>query len=326
MQNKIILSLLLATSTALYAMENNQPPVDYRAMHQSLRNDYKQYVINQLKAYKTSDSIDMNELITVGNIMTKSKDVVQQLLHWDIKDEDRNCFIHIAVKKSDISLVEWLFMHGDKNCVYINSDQEYPLDLCIKQLLPTAIDSGSKSRQIFDLLVPHIAKQPVDYDEFKQLCLKKIIGLQLAHRKVNSNFVIDKELLQSLVPQVLLTQQPSVLSVLYKETIDETDGNTLSHILVEQENPDELYELAKADQISWIKNKNGLNAFDIAGTKFRDAIDDIAFVGVNNVAESISKKGCCLYILMHYLRNLEIKNGAVDVAELNPCCDKHILQ
>ncbi|HLW72829.1 MAG TPA: hypothetical protein VKR54_02160 [Candidatus Babeliales bacterium] len=322
MKSTHVVSLFLVISTAIHAMENNQL-VDYKAIHQLLRDDYKNYAINRLKEYKKSDSLDMNQLIEVGNIMTKSKDVIQQLLHWDIKDEDKNCFIHIATKKSDVPLVEWLLMQGDKNCVYVNADQEYPLDICIKQLLPTVIDSGTKSRQIFDLMVPHIAKLS-EYDEFKQLCLKKIIALHLKHKRCNSNFAIDKELLQSLVPKTLLEQQPPILSIIYKETIDETDGSTLSHILVEQENPDELYELAKADQISWLKNNNGLTSFDIAAARFREAIQDIALVGAN--AESITKRGCCLYILMHYLRNAEIKNGTIDVQNLGHCCTKHVLQ
>ena len=331
MKSTHVLSFLLVTSTVAKAMENNQL-VNYRAIHQSLRDDYKNYAINRLKEYKKSDSIDMNELIEVGNTMTKSKDVIQQLLHWDIKDEDQNCFMHIATKKSDVPLVEWLFLQGDKNFVYVNADQEYPLDICIKQLLPTVIDSGTKSRQIFNLMVPHIAKLS-KYDKFKQLCLKKIIALQLKHKRCNSNFAIDKELLQSLVPQALLAQQPSVLSLIYKETIDETDGSTLSHILVEQENPDELYELAKADQISWLKNKNGFNSFDIAAERFREAIQDIALVGAN--AESITKRGCCLYILMHYLRNAEIKKydskqglfyGDLSVQDFGNCCEKHVLK
>ena len=265
MKSTHVLSFLLVTSTAIHAMENNQL-IDYRAIHKSLRDDYKNYATNRLKEYKKNDSIDMNELIEVGNIMTKSKDVIQQLLHRDIKDEYEDCFIHIATRKSDMPLVEWLCVQGDKNCVYVNADQEYPLDICIKQLLPTAIDSGTKSRQIFDLMVPHIVKLS-EYDDFKQLCLKKIITLQLKHKRCKSNFAINEELLQSLVPQALHAQRRSVLSTIYKETIDETDGSTLSHILVEQENPDELYELAKADQISWLKNNNGLNPFDIAADK-----------------------------------------------------------
>jgi hypothetical protein len=322
MKNTHVLSLLLVTSATIHAMENNQL-VDYRAIHQQLRDDYKNYAINRLKEYKKSDSIDMNQLIEVGNLMTKSKDVTEQLLHWDIKDEDKNCFMHIATKKSDVPLIEWLCVQGDKNCVYVNADQEYPLDICIKQLLPTVIDSGAKSRQIFDLMVPHIAKLS-EYGEFKQLCLKKIIALQLKHKRCNSNFAIDKELLQLLASQTLLAQQPSVLSIIYKETIDETDGSTLSHILVEQENPDELYELAKADQISWLKNNNGLNSFDIAAARFREAIQDITLVGTNS--ESITKRGCCLYILMHYLRNAEIKNGAANIQDLGNCCEKHVLK
>ena len=154
----------------------------------------------------------MNQLLHVGKLMTQSPDVVQQLLHWDIKDEDKNCFIHLATKKSDVTLVEWLFMQGDKNCVYVNEDQEYPLDICIKQLLPNTIDSGAQSRKIFDIMVPHIAKQSAEYDDFKMVCLKKIVTLQFKHKRSKSDFVVDNQL---LLVRVLQSQQKSLLPLLF---------------------------------------------------------------------------------------------------------------
>lgn len=331
MKNTHVLSLLLVASTAAYAMENNQPQLtiaEVMNIHKTLRNDFTNYSIGRLKEYDKSNSIDMNELINVGNIMTRSKDVVQQLLHWDVKNENKDCFIHLATKKSDVALVEWLFMNGDKNCVYVNADQEYPLDICIKQLLPNTIDTGGKSRHIFDLMVPYIATKLSDanYDEFRGLCIKKIVALQFKHKRCKSNFVVDNQLLQSLAPKACLDKQPSFLSKMYQETIDETDGSTLSHVLVEQEDPDALYELAKVDQISWIKNHLGLSSFDVAAARFREAIKDIALVNADDA--SIKKRGCCLYILMHHARNAEIKNGAQNVQALGQCCDgdKHLLQ
>ncbi len=324
MKSTFVVSLLLLTITAINAMENNQP-IDYKAIHQLLRSEYKQYVTNRLKEYKKNDSIDMNKLIEVGLIMTKSTDVIEQLLDEDVKDENDNRFIHIATKKADVDLVRWLLRNGDKNCMCVNADQEYSIDLCIKQLLPAVIDTGAKSRQIFDLMIPYVAQFPEEYDSFKHRCLKKIITLQLKHTRYNNNgFPVNKELLQSLVPQLFLEHQPPMLSLLYKETVDDTDGNALSHILVEQENPDALYELAKTHQISWVKNKNEHNVFDMAAIRFREAIKDIDLVGSN--AESITRRGCCLYILMHYLRNEEIKNGATNVEAIGTCCEKHILQ
>lgn len=329
MKNRYMLLLLSVISTVVYAMENKSV-VDYKAVHQQLRGFFKSYAIKQLKKYEEEDTIDMNELIKVGDTVTKSKDVTAQLLHSDIKNEHDNRFIHIAVQKKDLTRVEWLLMKGDKNYVYINAAQEYPIDICIKQLQPkdsndqseqSMIDSSPKSRQIFDLLISHIAKLS-DYDEFKILCLKKIVALKLKHKRCKSNFLIEKELLQSLVPGTL-DQQLLVLSTIYKETVDDTDGSTLTHILVEQENPDELYELAKDDQISWMKNAKGRTASDIALARFLEAVEKIAVVGADE--ESMNKRGCCLYILMHCLRNIDKKKG-IAVTPLGNCCDKHVLQ
>lgn len=337
MKNRNVLSLLLVTSTALYAMENN--PSDYKAVHENLRTMYKNYVTKQLKGYKESGKIDMNELLEAGKTITRSKDVTQQLLHRDIQDENNNSFIHIATEKKDIATVAWLLVQGDKNFTYMNAGQQYPLDICIKQLLPLSADASGeflatdssadschiiKSRQIFDVMVSHITRLS-ESEGFKKTCLKKIIELQLKHKRCRSNFAMDNELLQSLVSQEPLAQQPSILSSIYKEAVDDTDGSTLSYILVEQENPDELYELAQADQISWIKNKkDGRNSFDLAKEKFFKAIKEIGLAIEDK--ELIERTGCCLYILMHCLRNEDIKNGAANVPYLGNCCDKHVLK
>lgn len=321
MKNRYMLSLLLVISTVVYAMENNLP--NYSEYHQRLRGMYKNCVITAVKKYAESGTIDMDALIKVGNMVTKAQDVTAQLLHPDIKDEHDNRLIHFATQKKDLALVSWLITeHHDKNYVYVNKDQKYPLDICIEQLQPNVIDSNSNSRQIFDLMLSDIAQLPSDHDDFKKICLEKIFTLKLNHKRGKKDFVIEEELLQSLAGGTL-EQKSSILALIYQKTVDGTDGNTLTHMLVEQENPDELYELAKAGQLSWLPNKKGLTASDIALKKSLEAIENIALVGSG--AESLDQRQCCLFILMHYLRDLDRKKG-VAVTPLGNCCSKHVFQ
>ncbi len=59
MNNAHILLIFLVATINIHAMENNQP-IDNKTIDQSVKNDYKDYLINQLKEYKNSDGIDMN--------------------------------------------------------------------------------------------------------------------------------------------------------------------------------------------------------------------------------------------------------------------------
>lgn len=325
MKNKSIVLFLLLMNTPFHAMENN-PKIDYKIIHRLLRDDYQRHAINRLIEYNKKDTLDMSQLIEDGTRITGTPDAIEQLLHPNIKDENDNRFIHIAIQKADINLIEWLLNQGDINCIYMNTKQEYPLDICIKQLLPTVIDTGEKARQIFDLLIRYIAALSEEHDSFKYRCLKKIIALQLKHKRHNNtHFPVDEELLQSLVPRIQRTQQPSALSLLYIETTDNIDGNTWSHILVEQENPDALYELALNNQISWGENNNKHTALDIAAMRFREAVQGMGMINANK--ESFDKRKCCLFILSHYFRNIDIKNGAKNVELIGICCtDKHLFQ
>jgi hypothetical protein len=247
MKNKFFLSSLLIMNVTIYTMEDFSSEALCKIASQALETEYTKYAINKLEEYKKNGHIDMNELVEMGHLITRPNNPTKQLLHQNIKDQNQNHFIHIATEKSDTSTVDWLFKNDDQNFIHMNAHREYPIDVCIKQLSPSAFNSNA--RPIFDLIVRHTAKlSESKHDDFKQLCLKKIIKLQLDYAKCGQNFIVDEELLQSLIPKTVLAQQPSFLSMMYQEITDE-DGNTLSSIIAKRQ----LENLQK--KINWLSGK-----------------------------------------------------------------------
>lgn len=323
MENKSVVLFLILMNTSLYAMEQN-PQINYKKAYQEIKEDFYTVASDQLITYEKKGAINISELIEYNMSITGSIDIIKQLL-LDIKYEYDNHITHIAIKYADVDLIQCLLKHGIINCIHMNTKEEYPLDICIKQLLPTVMDTGERARQIFDFLIPHIATLPEKYDPFKYRCLKKIIALQLNHKKHNNDFFVDENLLQILVPQQLRTQPTPTLFLLRKEIVDDVDGNTWSHILVEQENADTLYELGLMNQISWRKNKHGHTVFDIATRRFQEAIKSIGVVGADE--ESFNRRKCCFFVISNCLRNIDIKNGTPNVEPIYLCCkNKHKFQ
>lgn len=301
-------------------MENVQPPVaisDWEVVHNGLENHYREYVRKQLIKYKT-DTIDIDEIINVGYKITKRVDVLPLVFDSQVRDEKWNRFIHIAVNKKDVAMVEWL-LKNDANhkgmtdeWFYRNKYGSNAFDLCMKHFSPEILSDPniqSNARQIFDMFIQKITERCSHI--IKRQCLAIIIAKQLKYKKCNINFIFNNALFESLKPD---------FSTMYKNAKD-LDGNTFGHLLVEQENPDELYEWLKQERISFKKNSAGLTPLDLAAQRFNLLIQNIE--EINTDTECFKKNSCCLYILLNYLKRKELKKE--DTSDFTQCCDKHVL-
>lgn len=323
------LLILIFFGVSSHAMEHGKQIEilpDYKKAHNLLLNDYKNYLKNQLEIYKKAD-VNMDTLVAMSHKMTKGsyqKEIVYA------RDDQYDHFIHIAINKQDLSTVQWLYaFDGGIYPNFSNSGGKSPLCLCIDQLSPVNGIQGGKNvaaRQIFDVTLEALGKNKkvagayVAFSKYKEMCLKNIIALQLKYKKNLYDFVVAPESLASLVSRCRRNQLtvPAFISTFYKAAIDESNGDTFTHILVAQNNPDELFEWLKQERGSFEKNKSGLTPLDVALEKCRHFTQDVSRINADK--DSYDKLSCCVFILLNYIR---LKKGTPDNT-FGTCCDRHV--
>ena len=263
MKNRYVLSFLLISGVVLHAMENKQNNgnasqsvqlvlPDWKSMHNRLEDDYQGYLKNRLKEYKKTyiitTSWNMDELVKVGEVITKQDAATLKSVIYTTRDEEDNVFLHYAVEKNDESTVQWILSsRQDDYSLEKRKDGQTPFDLCIKKLLPE-VDEEKKVtvRKIFDMMLAHIAQYTTSGNQ-KSSCLSQIIDLQLKYIRVGTEFIVEQDLLQKLVPN----NSELSLSNYYQKAQDEK-GFTFAHALVED--PDKLFELIKKNYVSFAKD------------------------------------------------------------------------
>jgi len=327
-----IASLLISIGTSLHAMKENQiiPTAlpdykEYTAVWSSLCIDYKKYVASQLETYKTTDTVDMPKLDAMKKIMTNhtANDIVKGI--DDVHDDHKNTFLHIAVEKRDGATVKWLCRRTKLINVlhYVNRDRKTPLDLCVDQLLPEIDNTNNIKAQsqsmLADILygIRFIPNGPF-YKPFRNRCQKTLINLHLQYKKNTKNNFLCPTTISQLQSLIRYPDTQSCITEYYQEATDTATGNTFTHVLVEQERADELFDWIKQKRLSLVANKTGLTPLDIALAQFRIFTQN--FMLIDEDKSSFENRRCCLFILLNHLK---IKDQQSETAHFDYCCDKH---
>jgi hypothetical protein len=311
-------------------MENNfDIPIalpDWRSVHRQLIGDYKKILRTKLEEYKDTDiSItpwNMTKLLNIGETITKQDILnVKSILHTTY-DNENNGFLHHAVEKNDVSIVQWFA--AQSNVSHLSprgKNGQTPFDLCIKKLLPEVPNDATKAitRRIFDVLV----RKTLSFK--KEYYWSQISVLQLKHKKYGSEFKVN--LLEGLsLPDTI----KKILSNYYRDAQEEKDGYTFTHVFATQCKADDLFELVKKDQISFKKDKHNYTALDYALSALHKYIQPQQETCITQFPDVLQQASCCVYILLNHAKALaqkEIQNApdVSDISDFGPCCEKHTL-
>jgi hypothetical protein len=328
MKNMQLLSCLFFATIATHCMESSTNPwkkIDCNAVEKSLNNDYHNYLKNRLEAYKTTDFTqqDMSNLQTMGNFITGKPDT--HLLYNHIRDEQGDSFITIAVKKPDLPIVNWCTAVGKARRIS-HEDFNTCITTCMRYLSPKETND-SKRKNTYDILKrltlkrAHIAIIPALQSKInRENLIKQLILLQLKHTKHNSNFVIEDELITQHLTSGENDQSPIKLTDIYQQVTDKK-GNTLSHIIVNNQNPDELWELITKEYVSPLENKDQKTIVALALTHFQSFSQDATLFDV--YPDQSKRAHCCLFMLLKYVK---AKQTGKELSSFPSCCDKHIVK
>lgn len=297
------------TDTHLSLFSNPWKSIDICLIEKSLENDCKAYLTNRLEEYKKVDftSQDMDQIRKTCTCIT-GKPTYCSTVITTIHDEKNNSFIHHAVQKPDLNVATWLLKNKYLSR-YKNSDGKEPIDLCIDMLLPGAAeDNLLTARAILALLIDKNSHPGLFLNLHRKNYLEKLVALQLEHTKHNTGFKLDDTLLPSLVfDQITL---PKIY-----QTIVDKDKNSYTHILVQKNLADMLYEFIKNNYITFATNNDGQTPLAIAQENFRQHTSPTILSSL----ASFSPTRCCILMLLNYVRKQN------KVTDFQQCCEKHTI-
>jgi hypothetical protein len=321
--NMQLFSCLFFTVMATRCMEENNPwkKIDCNAIEQSLNNDYHNYLKNRLEEYKKADFTpqDIAHLASTGIFITGNYYI--GLPHENIKDEHGNNLMKIATQKQDLPIIEFLVKARGAHCISRN-DFDACIATCTKPLHPYH-HTIAQQKTAYEIIKTLSYKQGPNASIFtlrekscRENLIKQLILLQIKHKKYGSNFVFEDELITQHLTSGENDQSPILLPDMY-QTVANKKGNTLSHIIVELQKSDELYELINKNYVSPATNKENQNVLDIALQHFQQ------FTKTPSLPDQEEEKGrarCCLFMLLTY-----IKSKQADALVNYKCCDKHVI-
>jgi hypothetical protein len=332
-KNTHLLFCLLFTSITIQCMnqqltvknKENDPwkSVDVSAMNHILGEDYRAYLTNRLIEYRKNDftSQDLNQIEKMYSRMKNDKhsDLKNYLYNY-VVDEKQNSFLHVAIKKKDITVLKWLTTVVQCAPHNVNADGKNPFDLCIEQMMPDAQESDrERAHEMLDLLTDRYNKANFCLEPRKAY-LQKMLQLQYAHTKNATTFKLKEALFQRF-----LTDKHGkyliALSKLYQETADPITGDTFTHIFVEQGNADTLHKLLQQGYASPAKNNDGKTPIDSALILFNAITQSSCFDTMITIDRAgYNRRRCCLFMLMHYAAKQQQLQ-----CDLEQCCSAHTL-
>jgi len=302
---------------------------DLHNIQKALHNDYRSYLTDQLELYKTANSFSPSYLISAAHIIQgidagpdyyPNDPVAQDIL--TTRDDQGNHFIHIGVERGHKGVVETLAGMRAHATTMRNNNGETALDVCIKKM-PADKGYSPTQLEILEVLLyrtAHLSRQKEEYKAVLEASLKKVVLLQLDYKKLGKELPLRVDHLLKLIKFNASKEEKekelaiALLSKSYQHAADEANGETFTHVLVQQELPDELFEWIKQERVSLAENNAGKTAVDIALERFRQ----VALKSPARGNDSFTNKRCCLFMLLKYCH---IKNGT----NFNNCCDKHVL-
>lgn len=331
MKNMQFFSCLLFIAMTMHCMEPENSlwkKIDCNAIENSLNTDYNNYLKNRLEEYKKTDFTPQNVscLTKVGTLITGNPLV--DFPYYDIRDEQGNTFIKVAVKKMDLPFVDWHVTKQGAHCI-TRDDFNACIATCMQYLkpskTPTETDETTKNttHEILKILTIKQGDQASIFTLRDKPCrenlIKQLILLQLKHKKRNTTFTIEDTLFTQHLTSGEDDKSPIILSDLY-QTVTDKKGNTLSHIIVDLHNADELYELIKKNYVSPAANKSCKTVLDIALNHFQSFIQDPGMTFGDIYPEKINQARCCVFMLLTY-----IKLKQTGKLPNHQCCNKHVI-
>lgn len=317
MKKILLIPYILFTITTLQGMNLDLiKSIDYKSIEESLKNDYQEHLKSFLEEYKQTDCTPENidNILTMSSSMTGHKNL--DYIHF-VKDDQQNTFLKIAIQKTDLPTVRWLIEQG--NTKYHTNQNHYDyVNLCVKQLSPET-DKAKKDTayNILKTVVEPYKTLSMD-KEWRKYFIKEMVSLQLQHKKYRTNFIIEESLLTPFLTQGIEKTQIDInLENIYQRVTDE-DGNTLTHIIVNLPDADELCQLIHKNYVSPLKNKEHLDALALAIKNFRVFSQDTSLFDRKPIDSMHAR--CCYFLLLAYITRKRNENPADCF-----CCDKHAI-
>lgn len=329
MKNKALLYCILFTNIALFCSEQKNEldlikQIDYKKIEQTLHENYITYACKCLEEYKTTDYTPekMWEIGRKQKFMTGAK--YPSLPYNAIRDKDGNNFIRIAVNKMDLPIVDWHVLKQGAHCI-TRKDFDYCIGQCVLQLKTMVSEDLQKKNTAYNILKILGTKQGNRASIFvlnekpcREHFIKQLILLQIKHKKYYTEFPsIEEEFIQQYTTAGDKDSSPIILKDMYQQIVN-NDGNTLSHLLVNLQNADELYDLIKKHYVSPTPNKAGKTILDLALHHFQMFTQDPS--NFDTYPEKVKQSRCCLFMLLKYIK---LQNGIND--SNYTCCDKHVI-
>lgn len=299
--------------------------IDYKKIEQTLSDNYIAYARKHLEEYKTIDYTPQK----MGDIAHMNTFITGQQYgcfpYNAIRDEQGNNFIRIAVKKVDLAVVDWHVLK--KGAHYITrEDFDYCVASCVEHLNPKkteeCLDTKKNAYAILKILATKQGKTfsilTLRQTSCRENLIKQLILLQMKHAKHKSDCIIEQDLITQCLTHGDNDQSPILLTDMY-QTIANKKSNTLSHIIVELQNADELCQLINKNYISSLPNRFGKTIVDIALHHFQMFTQDPSNFDLH--PEQAQRARCCLFMLLRYIKS--VQNGALTNDYI--CCDKHVI-
>lgn len=325
----LLLCCTFFANNSLYSSEQEKQldlikKIDYKKIEKTLLDDYLAYAHKKLEDYQTTDYTPkkMWDIGRMNQLMTGNQ--YGSFPYNAIRDEQNNNFIKTAVKKMDLAIVDWHVLRSGAHCIP-QEDLNYCLDICTETLNPKNNIPTTEQNTAYNILKILATKQGDSHSLFtlrlkscREQLVKQLILLQLKQKKRQSPVFIEQEFIEQQLTSGKNDQSPIVLTDMY-QTVANKKGNTLSHIVVQLQNPTELCELINKNYISPAPNKAGKTILDLALHHFQTFTQDPSSFDL--YPEAATQARCCLFMLLKYIKSKQ--NGYV--SSLYDCCDKHII-
>lgn len=293
--------------------DNPWKKIDCSAITKTLEKDGITYLENRLEEYKKAD-FDPHHM---DHIKSRYVHITGKpnnfMCGYEVKDKEKNSFLHIAVQKPDLAIVTWL-MNNQGWTSNSNIQNKNPFDICTEQLLPTANEKNKTVMyDILDILIAGYNGYPTSY---REKLLTKLITLEFEHKKIQKVFEFKESWLQALVTNDKDSLDLNCgcsacisLSDIYP-TITDADKNTFTHILVQKHCADQLYDFITKGYVSFAPNNANKNSLELAIEVFNDCFEKGALF--------TSSARCCLFMLLNYVKKQQ--NIAFE-----QCCKNHTI-
>lgn len=281
----------------------------------SLNDDYQNHIKSFIEEYKKTNGSPENidGILTMSSSITGHKN--SEYIH-SVKDDEGNSILTIAIGKIDLPTTHWLIEQGNTKH-HSNKDYYDYVGLCVKQISSGANDTTRiTAYNILKTVVEPYKARNMD-KKWRKYFIKEMIALQLQHKKNRTDFIIEEDLLTPFLTQEPQNNNATIsLAAMYQKVTDE-DKNTLTHIVINLADIDELEKLIRKDYVSPLKNNDNFDALQLATQNFQKFSQHTSLFD-SDTTQAMNTR-CCYFLLLNYM----LKKRKENVADCF-CCPKHV--